>query len=54
MTTYKICGYYANTTKRFKTIYTTSLEHAMSINLWKGSVYALYQSGGNWKRIKAV
>ncbi len=50
---YVITGYYSNSTKRFKRITTKDLKYAMSINLWKGSVWAIMKAG-NWKLIKRV
>ena len=50
---YHITGFYYNTNKRFKRITTKDLRYAMSINLWKGSVWAVMKAG-NRKLIKRV
>ena len=52
MRTFKVTGVFRSG-KRFKTIHTNNIVHAMGINLFRGSVWEK-QANGKWKTIKTV
>jgi hypothetical protein len=48
-----VTGVYAYSNRRFAPIHTDSYIHAMSINLWKGTVWVVLPNGKR-KKIKEV
>ena len=51
--TYMVTGYKANTDTRFAPMKYNNIHDAMSINLWRGSVWALLENGKR-KKLRTV
>ncbi len=52
-TQFIVTGFYAYSTKRFRSIYTNARQ-AMGINLWRGKVYGVLVSTGKKVLLKSV
>jgi hypothetical protein len=49
---YKVTGKIYNTNRNFPAIHTTNLQHALGINLWRGTVWE--RINGKWRVIRRV